>query len=159
MPPQDTNYDLALIRWGCQTLIESAQLLGIDDELRPRWQEVLARLTPYPADGNGFMIGADTPYAQSHRNYSHPLMVYPLHLVTWDQPESRDLVTKPVARWYALTGAQRGHSYTGAASIYATTGDGERGACRRPRARRSAPTSPSAFPQAVLSPIRPRSRP
>ena len=23
-PPQDTNYDLALIRWGCQTLLESA---------------------------------------------------------------------------------------------------------------------------------------
>ncbi len=61
VPPQDTNYDLALIRWGCQTLIESAQLLAIDDELTPRWQEVLARLTPYPVDENGFMIGADTP--------------------------------------------------------------------------------------------------
>ncbi len=125
VPPRDTNYDLALIRWGCQTLIESAELLGIDDESKPRWQEVLARLTPYPVDDNGFMIGGDTPYAQSHRHYSHLLMVYPLYLVTWDQPENRDLITKSVAHWHALTGAHRGYSYTGAASIYAMTGDGD----------------------------------
>ncbi|MFF4685114.1 Tat pathway signal sequence domain protein [Streptomyces sp. NPDC001307] len=125
VPPQDTNYDLALIRWGCQTLLDSAQLLGIDDELKPRWQEVLARLTPYPVDDNGFMIGADTPYTQSHRHYSHLLMVYPLYLVNWDQPENRDLITKSVVHWHALTGAHRGYSYTGAASIYAMTGDGD----------------------------------
>ncbi|MFI1032558.1 glycosyl hydrolase family 95 catalytic domain-containing protein [Streptomyces sp. NPDC020951] len=125
VPPQDTNYDLALIRWGCQTLIESAELLGIDDELTPRWQEVLAKLTPYPVDDNGFMIGADTPYAQSHRHYSHLLMVYPLYLVNWDQPESRELITKSVEHWHALTGAHRGYSYTGAASLYAMTGDGD----------------------------------
>ncbi|MFI5793758.1 glycosyl hydrolase family 95 catalytic domain-containing protein [Streptomyces sp. NPDC051677] len=125
VPPQDTNYDLALIRWGCQTLIESAELLGVDDELIPRWRDVLARLTPYPVDDNGFMIGAETPYAQSHRHYSHLLMVYPLYLVNWDQPGSRDLITKSVVRWHALTGAHRGYSYTGAASIYAMTGDGD----------------------------------
>ncbi|MFC5218178.1 glycosyl hydrolase family 95 catalytic domain-containing protein [Streptomyces coerulescens] len=125
VPPQDTNYDLALIRWGCRTLIESAELLGVDDELRPRWQEVLAKLTPYPVDDNGFMIGGDTPYAQSHRHYSHLLMVYPLHLVNWDQPESRELITKSVEHWHALTGAHRGYSYTGAASLYAMTGDGD----------------------------------
>ncbi|OIK02798.1 Tat pathway signal sequence domain protein [Streptomyces monashensis] len=125
VPPQDTNYDLALIRWGCQTLIDSARLLAIKDELIPRWQEVLTRLTPYPVDDNGFMIGADTPYAQSHRHYSHLLMVYPLHLVNWDQPENRDLITRSVVRWHALTGAHRGYSYTGAASMYAMTGDGD----------------------------------
>ncbi|MGW3729129.1 glycosyl hydrolase family 95 catalytic domain-containing protein [Streptomyces sp. NPDC000851] len=125
VPPQDTNYDLALIRWGCQTLIESAELLGIDDELNPRWQEVLAKLTPYPVDDNGFMIGAGTAYAQSHRHYSHLLMVYPLYLVNWDQPESRDLIAKSVAHWHAVTGAHRGYSYTGAASMYAMTGDGD----------------------------------
>ncbi|MDH6546615.1 alpha-L-fucosidase 2 [Streptomyces sp. SAI-117] len=125
VPPQDTNYDLALIRWGCQTLIESAELLGVEDELKPRWQDVLARLTPYPVDDDGFMIGAETPYAQSHRHYSHLLMVYPLYLVNWDQPENRDLISRSVTRWHALTGAHRGYSYTGAASLYAMTGDGD----------------------------------
>ncbi|WP_405816883.1 glycoside hydrolase family 95 protein [Streptomyces sp. NBC_01390] len=125
VPPQDTNYDLALIRWGCTTLLEAAERLGVDDPLAPRWQETLARLTPYPVDGNGFMIGADTPYAQSHRHYSHLLMVYPLYQVNWDQPEQRELIEKSVVRWHALTGAHRGYSYTGAASIYAMMGRGD----------------------------------
>ncbi|MFC9504237.1 Tat pathway signal sequence domain protein [Streptomyces sp. NPDC057002] len=125
VPPQDTTYDLALIRWACQTLIDSAELLGIDDPSAPRWHEVLAKLTPYPVDGNGFMIGAGTPYAQSHRHYSHLLMVYPLYLVNWDQPENRDLITRSIEHWHALTGAHRGYSYTGAASMYAMTGDGD----------------------------------
>ncbi|MER6134247.1 Tat pathway signal sequence domain protein [Streptomyces sp. NPDC001815] len=125
VPPQDTNYDLALIRWGCQTLIDSAARLGIEDQLIPRWQEVLAKLAPYPVDDNGFMIGADTPYAQSHRHYSHLLMVYPLYLVNWEQHEHRELIAKSVARWQALPSAHRGYSYTGAASMYAMTGDGD----------------------------------
>ncbi|WP_405875687.1 MULTISPECIES: glycosyl hydrolase family 95 catalytic domain-containing protein [unclassified Streptomyces] len=125
VPPRDTNYDLALIRWGCTTLLEVAAHLGVDDPLKQRWQEVLARLTPYPVDANGFMIGGDTPYAQSHRHYSHLLMVYPLYLVNWDQPEQRELIEKTIVRWHALTGAHRGYSYTGAASMYAMMGRGD----------------------------------
>ncbi|WP_203688933.1 Tat pathway signal sequence domain protein [Streptomyces sp. SID12488] len=125
VPPQDTNYDLSLIRWGCTALLEAAERLGVDDPLAPRWQETLAKLTPYPVDVNGFMIGADTPYAQSHRHYSHLLMVYPLYLVNWDQPEHRELIEKTVVRWHALTGAHRGYSYTGAASLYAMMGRGD----------------------------------
>lgn len=124
-PPQDTNYDLALIRWGCQTLIESADRLGISDPLKARWREVLDTLVDYPADANGFMIGASTPYAQSHRHYSHLLMVYPLYLVNWDQPEQRELIEKSVAHWQSLTSAHRGYSYTGAASLYAMMGRGD----------------------------------
>ncbi|NUR02339.1 MAG: Tat pathway signal sequence domain protein [Streptomyces sp.] len=125
VPPRDTNYDLALIRWGCTTLLDATAQLGIDDPLKQRWQEILAKLTPYPVDENGFMIGAGTPYAQSHRHYSHLLMVYPLYLVNWDQPEQRELIEKTVVRWHALTGAHRGYSYTGAASMYAMMGRGD----------------------------------
>jgi len=125
IPPKDTNYDLSLIRWGCTALLEATERLGVDDPLAPRWQETLARLTPYPVDDNGYMIGADTPYAQSHRHYSHLLMVYPLYLVNWDQPEHRELIEKSVVHWHALTGSHRGYSYTGAASLYAMMGRGE----------------------------------
>ncbi len=37
----DCNFDLALIRWSCRTLLEAADVLGIDDPLKPRWREVL----------------------------------------------------------------------------------------------------------------------
>ncbi|WP_250905107.1 carbohydrate-binding protein [Nonomuraea sp. NEAU-A123] len=119
VPPQDTNYDLALIRWGCQTLLDSATRLGIDDPLKTRWQQVLSTLVAYPTDTNGYMIGGSTPYAQSHRHYSHLLMIYPLYLVNWDQTGNRALIEKSIVRWHALTGAHRGYSYTGAASMYA----------------------------------------
>ncbi|MGW2566419.1 glycosyl hydrolase family 95 catalytic domain-containing protein [Streptomyces sp. NPDC001537] len=125
VPPRDTNYDLALIRWGCTTLLDATARLGIDDPLKQRWQEILAKLASYPVDENGFMIGAETSYAQSHRHYSHLLMVYPLYLVNWDQPDQRELIEKTVVRWHALTGAHRGYSYTGAASMYAMMGRGD----------------------------------
>lgn len=75
-----------LLTWGCRTLLDSAELLGIDDESAPRWREVLARRVAYPTDANGFMIGADIPFAKSHRHYSHMLAVYPLYELTGRTP-------------------------------------------------------------------------
>jgi alpha-L-fucosidase 2 len=115
----DTNYDLALIRWACATLLESATLLGIADPLAPMWTDVLTRLADYPVDENGFMIGAGVPFAKSHRHYSHMLSVYPLYLVNWEQPEHRALIETSLRHWISFAGALQGYSYTGAASISA----------------------------------------
>ncbi len=122
----DCNFDLSLIRWGCQALLTAAARLNISDSLIPKWQQVLRDLTPYPTDANGFMIGRGVPYAKSHRHYSHLLMVYPLYLVTGEQSAAnRSLIEKSVAHWHSIEGAHRGYSYTGAASIYAALGRGE----------------------------------
>ncbi|MFC0544144.1 glycosyl hydrolase family 95 catalytic domain-containing protein [Kutzneria chonburiensis] len=115
----DTNFDLALIRWGCQTLIEAGATLKISDPLLPKWQDVLANLTPYPTDANGFMIGAGQPFAMSHRHYSHMLSVYPLYLVNWEQSENRNLIQTSLNHWISFKGALQGYSYTGAASMAA----------------------------------------
>ncbi|WP_051366963.1 glycosyl hydrolase family 95 catalytic domain-containing protein [Hamadaea tsunoensis] len=121
----DCNYDLALLRWGCQTLIDAANRLAIADPLLGTWQNVLNKLTAYPTDANGFMIGAGVPFAMSHRHYSHMLMVYPLYLVNWEQPANRGLIQTSVDHWIGLTGAHRGYSYTGAASFYGQMGRGD----------------------------------
>jgi alpha-L-fucosidase 2 len=118
----DCNIDLALLRWGCQTLLDTCQRLKIDDPLIPKWKDVLARLTPYPTDKNGLMISADTPFAMSHRHYSHLLMIYPLYIMNWDQPENRDLITRSLDHWMSMPAAQRGYSYTGASAICASIG-------------------------------------
>lgn len=120
----DCNYDLALLRWGCQALIELSDRLGIDDRLEPKWRNVLENLTDYPTNENGFMIGAGEPFAQGHRHFSHLLMVYPLHLVNLEQSGTFDLVDKTVRHWHSL-GHQAGYSWTGAASIYAAYGKAE----------------------------------
>ncbi|NUS86258.1 MAG: Tat pathway signal sequence domain protein [Streptomyces sp.] len=121
----DCNYDLMLLRWGCTTLLESAKTLGIDDELAPRWREVLTRLTPYPVDENGYMIGAGVPFAKSHRHYSHMLAVYPLYEVTWEDPAHRELIETSLNHWVGFEGALQGYTFTGAASMSAQMGRGE----------------------------------
>jgi alpha-L-fucosidase 2 len=121
----DCNYDLALIRWSCRTLLDSAATLGIADPLAARWQEVLDTLVDYPVDGNGFMIGAGVPFAMSHRHYSHLLMVYPLYLVNAEQSENRALIERSLEHWISFEGALRGYSFSGAASISAQLGRGD----------------------------------
>ncbi|MFE2942694.1 twin-arginine translocation signal domain-containing protein [Streptomyces sp. NPDC059255] len=121
----DCNYDLALLRWSCATLLETVRLLGVQDTLEPKWREVLERLVDPPVDANGFMIGAGVPFAKSHRHYSHLLAVYPLYLVNWEQPENRELIERSLDHWISFEGALRGYSFTGAASICTQMGRGD----------------------------------
>ncbi|MEU8506527.1 glycoside hydrolase family 95-like protein [Streptomyces brevispora] len=121
----DCNYDLMLLRWGCRTLLDSARELGIRDPLTARWEEVLARLAPYPVDENGYMIGAGVPFAKSHRHYSHMLAVYPLYEVTGSTDAERALIEQSLAHWVGFEGALQGYTFTGAASMSALLGKGE----------------------------------
>ncbi|MFI0449862.1 glycosyl hydrolase family 95 catalytic domain-containing protein [Actinomadura sp. 6N118] len=121
----DCNYDLALIRWGCQTLLDTVAALGAHDPLVPEWKKILATLAGYPVDGNGYMIGAGVPFAKSHRHYSHLLMVYPLYEVTWEQPDKRELIDRSLKHWISFEGALQGYSFTGAASISAQMSRGD----------------------------------
>lgn len=122
----DCNYDLMLLRWGCRTLLESSKAkLGVRDPLTARWQEVLARLAPYPVDANGFMIGAGVPFAKSHRHYSHMLAVYPLYELTGATADERALLERSLAHWVGFEGALQGYTFTGAASMSALLGKGE----------------------------------
>jgi alpha-L-fucosidase 2 len=120
----DCTYDLALIRWGCKTLLQTAP----EDPLSQRWQDVLANLVPYQVDANGYMIGAGVPFAKSHRHYSHMLQIYPLYEITWEQPENQALIQKSLEHWISFEGALQGYSFTGAASISAQMRQGDKSA-------------------------------
>ncbi len=78
----DCNFDLALLKWGCLMLPRIAGLLGIDDPLIPRWQDVARRLVSFAEDEYGFCLGRDATAPDDHRHLSHLLMIYPLRLVT-----------------------------------------------------------------------------
>jgi alpha-L-fucosidase 2 len=121
----DCNIDLALLRWGCQTLLDSCQRLQIDDPQIPQWKATLAKLTPYPTDENGLMVSASVPFAHSHRHFSHLLMINPLYIMTPEQPENRELVVKSLKHWMSLPQQLKGFSFTGAASISALLGKGD----------------------------------
>jgi hypothetical protein len=127
-PNPDCNIDLSLLRWGLQTLIASCERLKMDDPDLPRWRETLAKLTPYPADERGLRISASVPFEKSHRHYSHLLMIYPLYIMTPEQPENRDLVVRSLKHWMGMPKALAGYSFTGAASISALLGEGDEAA-------------------------------
>jgi len=95
---KDCNFDLALLKWGCHTLLKSSARLGIDDPLIPRWKEVIKRLPDYPADEHGFRLGSDQTSSPNHQHFSNLLMIYPLHLVNLDQPGTMDVMKRSFHR-------------------------------------------------------------
>jgi alpha-L-fucosidase 2 len=121
---EDTTINLALIHWGCETLLWMVAHQQREEPLVSRWQTMLDRVVEYPVDGTGLMIGRDVPMKTSHRHYSHLLMIYPLYLMTWDQPEHRDLIERSLRHWIGLDGALQGYTFSGAASIFASIGNG-----------------------------------
>ncbi|MDB4582023.1 hypothetical protein N9164_02605 [Draconibacterium sp.] len=124
----DNNYNLSLLRWGCKTLIDLDTRYEFKDPMRSEWERVLSDLVAYPQDENGFSIGATTKLERSHRHWSHLLMVWPLHLLSTDQPENRELVEKSLLHWLNVEDGKQiyGWSSAAAASLYSTMGDGEK---------------------------------
>lgn len=126
-PAKDCNYDLSLLRWGINTLIDIDKRYGINDSELKNWENIRANLVGYPTDEKqGYMIGKDVKLESSHRHYSHLLMIYPLHLINWEQPENRDLIQRSLDHWLSMKGALQGYTFTGSSSMYSMMGDGEK---------------------------------
>ena len=124
---RDCNYDLALLRWACGALVKGCRRLNLQDPRRQKWQDVSQRLVDYPVDEHGFRIGADLP-AVAHRHFSHLLMIYPLHLVNWDDVSARPLIEKSVEFWYsaARTGkADSGFTLAAGSCMYSSMNRGD----------------------------------
>ena len=126
----DNGYNLALMRWALQTLIELNARYRLNDSLLPKWRDALENLTPYPTNENGFCVGANTPFAHGHRHWSHMLMVHPLHLLDFSSPQDADLLRTSIHHWFEL-GTKKtsgdgifGWSCAAAASLYAAIGEG-----------------------------------
>ncbi|MDR1814271.1 MAG: alpha-L-fucosidase, partial [Tannerella sp.] len=123
----DANYQLSLLRWGCETLLALNERYHFDDPQISEWQWVLKYLTPYPQDENGLKIGATVAFEHSHRHWSHILMVWPLHVLSLEQPENRDFVEKSIKHWLTVEDGKQiyGWSSAAASALYSTLGDGE----------------------------------
>ena len=106
-------------------MLQTCDELKIDDPLIPTWKKTLENLIPYPTDENGLRISASVPFAESHRHFSHLLMIFPLYIMTPEQPANRELVIKSLTHWMSMPKALQGYSYTGAASISALLGKGD----------------------------------
>lgn len=124
-PAADCNYDLALLKWGVQTLLDINEKHSLNDSKASTWLNIDKNLTSYPADEDGFLIGKDVKLTYSHRHYSHLMMIYPLQLISWDDTENQSIITRSINHWLGLKGALQGYTFTGAASMYALQGEGD----------------------------------
>ena len=101
---KDCNFDLALFKWGCLTLLKASQRLGIDDPLIPRWREVAENLVDFPADAHGFRLGSNQSSSPRHRHFSNLLMIYPLHLVNIEQEGAKAVLQASYDRAHSING-------------------------------------------------------
>ena len=101
---EDCNFDLALFKWGCHTLLKASKRLNSDDPLIPRWKAVVEHLPDYPVDANGFMLGRDNSSLANHQHFSNLLMIYPLYLVNCEREGTADVLKRSFDRARSTAG-------------------------------------------------------
>lgn len=127
-PYPNTNYNLAILRWLLNSLLEADARSGnAPDPDAAEWKRILAKLIPYPVDENGLRIASNQAVDMSHRHFSHLLGLYPLYQLDPTSAADRELVVKSVLHWHKIGGgkALAGYSYTGGTSLYASLGMGD----------------------------------
>jgi hypothetical protein len=120
----DCNYTLSTFRWLARTLLDADTRLGTADPLRSRWQDVVNNLIAYPTDADGFRIGSDVAFTNSHRHWSHLFMIYPYFERTYENDAT--LVGTSVEHWLGLSSAFRGYSWVAGMSFMSMKRDGTR---------------------------------
>jgi len=100
---KDCNFDLALFKWGCYTLLKASKRLGIDDPLIPQWKNIAKNLVDFPADEYGFRLGSETSSSPRHRHFSNLLMIYPLYLVNIEQEGTMDVLQASYGRAHSIS--------------------------------------------------------
>jgi len=119
----DSNYDLANLRQALLALIDIDTRCAIGDPDRGRWEDFLDKMPPFQYDPKtGFKVSRDYEFLEtSHRHYSHLFMVYPYHMLDWNDPEERKRAEFSIERWHGNTG----YSHTGKAAMLCSEGRGD----------------------------------
>ncbi len=124
----DSSADLALIRFLAESLLESVQILEIDDPDAERWRDVLSNLTAFPHGTDGLHIWSGQPLDRPHRHMTHLFPIYPMHQISIDsETEQKKLIDQSLAQVESqgfVTDWQC-WSYVYLAMIYARVGKGE----------------------------------
>jgi len=96
----DPSSDLALIRFLCEALAETADILELSGPEVAGWAETLAKLVDYPQGGEGLWVTSRDSLWESHRHHSHLMAIHPLGVLNIDQgDEARSLVARSINHW------------------------------------------------------------
>lgn len=94
---QNTNYDLALMKFTFSKAAELATVMGLKSEAA-HWQQLLSQFDDFALTPNHELMFAPTmAYNQSHRHFSHMMAIHPLSLIKWeDGPASQAIIRNTI---------------------------------------------------------------
>ncbi|MBS1752056.1 MAG: glycoside hydrolase N-terminal domain-containing protein [Bacteroidetes bacterium] len=95
---QNTNYDLALMKYVFGKAAELAQDLKLTSEA-DHWNKILKQFGDFSLSSNHELMFASTlPYNVSHRHFSHLMAIHPLGLIKWeDGPLAQTIIKNSIA--------------------------------------------------------------
>lgn len=124
---ENTNYDLALMKFDISAAKELAIELGKKEEAQ-HWSELLSEFSDYSLTPDmELMFAPGKPYDESHRHFSNLMAIHPLGLIKWEDGErSRSIITNSIKALDDIGPANWcGYSYSWLANVKARAKDGE----------------------------------
>ncbi len=124
--PQNTNYDLALMKFTFKAAAELAGELGLKNEAA-HWKKTCAEFGDFAVTANDeLMFAPSMAYNQSHRHFSNMLAIHPLGLIKWEDGTKAQAIIKNSIHLLDSIGPAYwcGYSYSWLANMKARAKDG-----------------------------------
>ncbi len=124
---ETTNFDLALIRWTFEKAVELAGELDQTEEVN-RWQTILSEWPDFAIDEeSGLMFAPGSPYAESHRHFSHQVAYHPLGIFDFSNGEKHQDIIRNTISTLDEKGSQwwTGYSFSWLGNLKARAFDGK----------------------------------
>ncbi|MFN3852734.1 MAG: glycosyl hydrolase family 95 catalytic domain-containing protein [Spirosomataceae bacterium] len=128
---ENTNYDLALMRYVFEKATELANELGLKAEAE-RYGKILLQFSDYHLSQNAELnFSVELPYNQSHRHFSHLMAIHPLGEIRWENGERDQKIIQNTIQQLDKIGPANwcGYSYSWLGNLKTRAKDGE-GAAR-----------------------------
>lgn len=123
----NTNYDLAIMKFTFKAAAELAQELGFSQEAK-HWTQILEEFKDFSTTEKGeLMFAPELAYKESHRHFSHLMAIHPLGLIKWEDGEKAQRVIANSIKLLDSIGPDYfvGYSYTWRANLKARAKNGE----------------------------------
>ena len=124
---ENTNYDLALMKFNFSAAKELALELGLKDESL-HWDSILHEFPDFAISKNNELMFAPTlEYNVSHRHFSHMMAIHPLGLINWENGTKEQEIIHNTISLLDSIGPDYwcGYSYAWESNIKARAKDGE----------------------------------
>jgi alpha-L-fucosidase 2 len=123
---QNTNYDLALMKFNFGIASELATELGLTGEAE-HWKKIRLEFDDFAlSDKNELMFAPTMPYNQSHRHFSNAMAIHPLGLIKYEDGGKSISIIKETIHLLDSIGPDLwcGYSYAWLANLKARAKDG-----------------------------------